>query len=84
MSHDKTSGIGGNWWNWWKPSVTGVNQSSAKLNETDVTSNDVMKQSITTVNNPQGMENTNATGLFAYIIMQLMYKKFIREMISFV
>ena len=60
MSNDKTS---------MKPSVTDVNQSSAKLIETAVTSNDVMKQSIATINNPQGMENTNATGLLAYLIM---------------
>ena len=60
MSNDKTS---------MKPSVTDVNQSSAKLIEAAVTINDVMKQSTESVNNPQGMENTNSTGLLAYLIM---------------
>ena len=52
-----------------KPSVSDVNQPSAKLIETVATTDDVMKQSIATINNPQGMENTNATGLLSYLIM---------------
>ena len=46
-----------------KPSVSDVNQPSAKLIETGATSNDVMKQSVETATNPQGTESTNTNGL---------------------
>ena len=54
-----------------KSAVNGVNQPSAKLIETDATSNDNMKQSVETVTNPQGMENNNTNGLFANYLVSV-------------